>query len=322
MNFTFDLTEKDKIKDCMDKYGVVAIKNILSKQEIQDTIKDIENIMKQYFGNLFSFSDPETYNLPEKDFNNHGVVGKVPLFTKQLIKNRFNDNVIEAFETVYGDNIELLCQHDRVAWMRPTIGPNSEDWTKFRTPFNKPGVHLDMDPVGYYEKNFNKEVLKAVNELKYNDLRDFINENNFKHINLGNRYHGVLNLLDNEELDGGFHCYLGGHNLLSLWFEKAKPYLDKPNPNGRYVFNNLDIDNMFSNTTRITAEPGTLIIFDSRLPHGTKPNYTSNSRLIQFISYQPKSLFEKKTLERRKKSLNKIFDEIGYKLNEKQSNYI
>ena len=312
----YDLSDEEQIRECFDKYGIVAIRDVLSKNEIEDSIKDIENIIRATNKPDFSFDNPDTYEDVRNSVNAHGVIGKTPLFTKQLLHNRLHPNVVKAYKILYGEEVgPLLCQHDRVAWMRPTIGPNYEDWAKFRTPFIKPGIHLDVDPVGYYEPNYETEVLKFLNSLDYSDLRDFLHENNSKHISMGLQLQGVLNLIDNDDEDGGFHCVLGGHKHLEEWFNNAKKFLDSPKPNGRYNFTENKTDRVFGSdypTTRIPCPAGTLIIFDATLPHGTKPNMSQNNRMIQFSRYMPKSAFNPNTLKKRANAINKICKDVSF----------
>jgi len=121
----FDLTQVDEIQRCYDTFGVVGITGILTRLKIDATLKEVENIVRGDCGEKFSFDDPYTYALTESYMNNFGVIGKEPLFTHQLIKNRLNVNVQRAYSIVYNmDPSELLAQYDRVSWMRQSIGPN------------------------------------------------------------------------------------------------------------------------------------------------------------------------------------------------------
>lgn len=311
MNFTLD--QPELIKKCYDKHGVVIIDNVLSQDEIKETIIEIENIISEHHmanKSKFTFDDITAYPNITK-FNNHGVIGKDPLFTKQLLKNRLNSNVQRAYEIVYDIPKEkLLAQHDRVAWMRPTIGPNSEDWKMYRTP--KQSLHIDIDPKGYFDSKFRGNVDKFLKGLTYTNLQDFIRENNAKNITMGLQLQGVLNLFDNDDLDGGFHCALGGHTMLKEWFDQAFSFLPEANPNGRYIFTQNNVDSMFANTVRMPCKAGSLIIFDACIPHGTRPNYSSSNRLIQFLRYMPKSVLAKETLLKRKNALVKIFKENDF----------
>ena len=304
--------------DHYNKYGVIAVTGILNEQQIIDTHRDIENLLKKECNENFSFDDPDTYNTVDQYVNRYGCLDNRPLFTTQLMKNRLNTNLRKIYSILYElPENELTPSHDRVAWMRPTIGPNYEDWKHFDTPFEYPGLHLDIDPSGYFNIPFSKQVSKSINMLTYNDTRDFISENNAKHITMGRSIQGIINLFDNEEEDGGFHCFPEGHIMVEKWYNDSKEYLPSPSTNGRYIFKQkTKNDAIFFNTTRIPCPAGTAILFDATLPHGTKPNRSQNNRMIQFARYTPKKIFDTKTFLNRQKTLLKICNNISYPLTE------
>lgn len=314
--FLYNLTDKNGIKNCLEENGVVGILNVLNKEEIQKTINCIELlIQKECKSDNFKFNNYDSYSLTDNLMNNYGVIGKQALFEDQLIKNRYNPNIQEAYSIAYNlDKNEIFPHHDRVGWMRPTIGPNSEDWSKYKVPFNKPGLHLDISPNGYFDPKYSQNVYQFLNNLEYKNIEDLIRENNAKNIIMGKHYTGVLNLLDNEEEDGGFHCILGGHKIVEEWYKNSKNLLPKAEPNGRYIINfdnSADLKYFNEPTTRIICPAGTLLIFDITLPHGTKPNYSNNSRLIQFLKYSPINMFNKKTFLKRENFLIKIYSKLN-----------
>lgn len=137
----YDINDEIGIKKCLDENGVVGILNVLDPIEIKKTLDDVELLIKKEINNdSFNLNDPYTYNLADSYLNNFGVIGKIPLFTEQLLKNRFNKKVRKAYSIAYGIKPDdLIPQHDRIAWMRPTIGPNFENWSKYKTPWSKPG---------------------------------------------------------------------------------------------------------------------------------------------------------------------------------------
>jgi len=204
--------------------------------------------------------------------------------------------------------------------MRPSIGPNHEDWSKYRTPFHKPGLHLDVDPRAYNDPKYEKLVRDYLNGIKFESPRDLIHENNARNVSMGVQLQGVMNLFDNNEEDGGFHFSPGGHKKLREWYERREGTLDQAKANGRYYFTRMDHE--FQKTCRIPCQAGTLIIFDAALPHGTKPNYSYKQRMIQFMRYMPKSNLCKRSLKNRKKYIMKLIDESGYKLSSDEKNVI
>ena len=312
--FLRSLNDPKGIKECYEKYGAVGITGVLNQEEIQETRDEIQELIRKVIkNNDFDLNDPNTFHLADLHFNAFGVIGNGPLMTPILIRNRLHKNIRKAYSIVYNMNeSDLLAQFDRMSWMRPTIGPNHEDWQKYRTPYHKPGLHLDVDPRAYHEPKLEKFVRDYLGTIKFSQPRDLIHENNAKNINMGIQLQGVLNIFDNNEEDGGFHFAPGGHKMLRQWYERRKPKLDPPKENGRYYFTASDYE--FQKTRRIPCPAGTLIIFDAALPHGTKPNYSYKQRMIQFLRYMPRATLNKKSLKKRKNYLLKLIRESGYKL--------
>lgn len=307
----YNINDIYDIKQCLDENGVVGIKDVLNQQEINDSVQEIELLVQhECKSNKFKFNDPNTYYLSDQIMNSYGVLGKQPLFTKQLTANRYNPNILKSYSIAYDmEPNKIFPHHDRVGWLRPTIGPNYEDWSKYKIPFSKPGLHLDVDPIGYFEESNAGLVDKFINNLEYKSVDDFIKENNAKNITMGTHYQGILNLFDNDDQDGGFHCVLGGHKIIKNWYEDVKKLLPKTELVGRYIFKStsaIDMKYFDCETTRIPCPAGTLIIFDAVLPHGTKPNHSQNSRLIQFLKYTPINIFNDKTFKKRSKALDKL----------------
>ncbi len=178
--------------------------NVLSTIEVQNTILDIQNYVRKCTNvNNFSFYDNTTYDKIDGFLNNYGVLDKEPIFIHSLLHNRFHKNVQKAYSIIYNCSPkELTACHDRVSWMRPTIGPNDEDGGIYDTPFEYPGLHLDLSPKGYFMDGYDKVVSEFISKLTYQTSGDFVKENNAKHVSFGRRVQGVLNLFDNDEDDG------------------------------------------------------------------------------------------------------------------------
>lgn len=311
--FDINNSSPQEILSFYDDNGVVIITGILNRNEIDETIKDIENIIKLNSSDEFSFNDKKTYHLADSYLNNYGVLGKEPLFTKTLLHNRLHKNVQKAYSIVYNCEIEeLTACHDRVAWMRPTLDECGNYDSTYDTPYEYPGLHLDVDPNGYFTKGYETTVRDFLNSITYKSKGDYVRENNAKHVTMGKRLQGVINLFDNDYYDGGFHCFLGGHNMLKDWYEQVKDILPEPEPNGKYIFKaSSRHDSVFFDTERAPCPAGSIIIFDATLPHGTQPNRSSKNRMIQFLRYEKKATFGE-NYERRKNNLLKICSEIKY----------
>ncbi|VBB17949.1 WD repeat protein [Yasminevirus sp. GU-2018] len=297
--FLHSITDPEGILQCFEKYGAVGITDVLTKKECESTLREVESILiKSGVSREFKIDNPHTYHHTNNHINRYGVVGKVPLTTSVLNYNRNHPNVKKAYSIVYGlKEDDILPEYDRVGWMRPVIGPGGEDWSMYSTHYSAPGLHLDVDPQYYFEESKSGEVLKYLNDIPYNDVSDFVTENNVKNIKMGRQLQGVLNLVDNSDENGGFQFIPGGHILAKEWYHKNKTRFANGSPNGRYIFTKHDYQ--FLNPVRLPCPAGTLIIFDVALPHGTQPNTTDKNRVVQFLRYIPKNVFTKETLARR-----------------------
>ena len=65
--------------------------------------------------------------------------------------------------------------------------------------------------------------------LQYDDPQDFIKENNLVVQSMGIHIQAVINVLDNQDLDGGTILVPGSHKSIALWIEE-NARLRKPVP--------------------------------------------------------------------------------------------
>jgi len=276
-NYLRPLSDPAGIRACFDEYGVVGVTGVLNSQE---TAAVLAEGLDPYLPEGCCIADPDTYHLADHSLNRYGVVGKSVLFNQRILRTRLHPNVVAAYRAVYGRDDVVAC-HDRAAWMRPAALCDSWD-----TPFKWPGVHLDVSLRGFFEKGYRKKVDDFLEGLSYDDFTGFVAENNAKHESMGRSVQGVLNLIDNREEDGGFHCVPGLFGAdLREWAVSHKGLPD-PEPNGRYNFQSFGPDaDIACWTERVPCPAGTLILFDGTLPHGTKPNVSERSRAILFLRY-------------------------------------
>lgn len=314
------LTNPTLIKQIFNQYGVVAITDVLSIDECQETIDDVEKIIKKETGdNTFSFNDPNTYDSADRCMNRYGTIGKYPLFSQTLLRNRTHPNVAKAFEIVY-NNDNLVTQHDRIGWMRPTIATDGTLMEKYATPFDGVGLHLDVNPKGYFDPKYKSEVDKFLSNIPYKEPSDMLAEYGAKNITMGLQLQSVLNLIDNDEEDGGFQCVLGGHHKIHQWYDKAKEYMKEQLPNGNYIFNIARAPDreLIEDSVRVPCPAGTLIIFDLTLPHGTKPNHSQKNRMVQFIRYMPRTTLPKACYKKRNTLVNKMCQKVNFEPDDRQ----
>ena len=99
---------------------------------------------------------------------------------------------------------------------------------------------------------------------------------------------GVLSLVDATPEQGGFQCVPGFHRRIDAWIATQPADRDpfRPDTTGMQV-------------ERIPMRAGDLLIWDSRLPHGTAPNLSDRPRVAQYISMFPADEGNAAHLERR-----------------------
>jgi hypothetical protein len=87
---------------------------------------------------------------------------------------------------------------------------------------------------------------------------------------------GVLSLTDVVPGQGGFQCVPGFHRRIDEWIATQPADRDPFRPD----LTGLEVQ-------QIGTRAGDLLIWDSRLPHGTSPNRSDRPRLAQYISMFP-----------------------------------
>jgi len=266
---SFDISQEEEYLSFFRQYGFVVIRDALSASEITSTIDEIWND-KQLLGKSGQVdrNDPSTWN------NNtwptgYGIAERGFLSFDNDYKlqvswnNRQNPKVYKPFSKIF--NTEALWVNlDRYGVMRPTKQIQLLDGTLVDKPewiTKSNWLHWDQNPW---------------------------NEPNFV------RVQGLVTLTDSTSTTGGFHCVPGFHLKFLEWAKSNEP------KKGGIVNVPLN-DPIRQEITQITMKAGSLMIWDSRLPHGNYPNESSQFRMVQYITFFPCPQGEKKEEERRRR---------------------
>ena len=90
---------------------------------------------------------------------------------------------------------------------------------------------------------------------------------------------GVLALENQTDLNmGGFQCIPWLYKNYNIWKKSQPKNRDRFKP---------DISELKDKIVKVPLEAGDLLIFNSTLPHGIRPNYSNKVRIAQYISMMP-----------------------------------
>lgn len=279
----------------LNEYGFLVVSDVLSNMECDATLSEMFSCVENDEQNEgFRRDDYSTWhNWSSISF---GMLSRKPMFTQQLLYNRQNANVYKVFSTLIGSD-DLRVNHDRCAIYRPSKIVGSEYKTR-------ESLHLDIDPWRFYLDDMS--VWKKVDSFRYDDdSGEFITENNHVTISArGKQYQGIINLVDNVEEDGGFIIVPGFHNYFDKWLKNVEKSCDD---SCRYIFKNNEFQSV-----RVTCRAGSMVIWDQRCAHGSKPNNSERMRCVQFIKmFDAKGMHEGRMVARRKRIM-KEFEKGGF----------
>jgi len=179
---------------------------------------------------------------------------------------------------------------------------------KWKVPFN---IHLDINPC-HYQNNSTAGVAKKWSTVSYRKENHFITENNIGHKS-ALACQGVLNICENFEEDGGFMLVPGFIHYFDEWYQANRAFLDLVQTSPSVTFSPTD-HWLNKHAIRITMRPGSIVIWDSRTPHGAGPNNSSRVRCAQFIKMFEVNDVNRKFIENsgRRECIQQHLSEIGF----------
>jgi len=164
--------------------------------------------------------------------------------------NRQNPNIYKAFCAIFKQK-DLWVKLDRYGFMRPTrqliSGDKTVDKIDWETSHN--WVHWDQNP--WLEPEFC-------------------------------RIQAIIAITDQTNISGGFHCIPGFTHHWKTWANKNKEYRSFD-----CLVNFSDSDIKEKYTTRIFMRKGSILMWDSRTPHGNYPNESNGFRIVQYTGMFP-----------------------------------
>ncbi|XP_065177873.1 putative phytanoyl-CoA dioxygenase isoform X1 [Sycon ciliatum] len=319
---SFNLDEAEAYRTFFKQHGFVVIRDAISQEACNQSIDEmweyIEDrgyelhrwlppmmvdhvnrlVTPDQLGKVLNKSrirrdDPSSWSNDWPPLDGAGIVGALPVFTRQALLNRQNPNVYEAFANIM-ERKDLMVSHDRLGLFRPLRNAKNrlvKPRKKWKTAYS---LHWDLNPWRHTLDDDlvmvqgTREAQRSVADLKYIDPNDFFLENNEIGMESEPQVNtqGMLNLADNLEEDGGFHLVVGFHKELASWSRSTRDLI------AQYFMDKNFIpvhghDPMYKQPQRVPMRAGSLLIWDQRVAHGSRPNNSTRARYVQFVKMFP-----------------------------------
>ena len=289
---SFPVDRREEILEFFERHGVVVVSNVLTDEQCSRSVDEVWLFLKEMFNPEIDRNDPSTWQKGWPSFSKLGILGNERWLYPQACDNRQNPNIYQVFRTLFGEN-ELIVNVTRAGLMRPTKDvffpslnktEDRPDWVTVSE-----WLHLDMNPLtgrsttygfGNVGENHNEssaEPLTAERKATNNGLRK-------------RKLQAIVALDDCREEDGGFHAVPGFQHYIRTWTRLNKDLCLETNrgPDPSTVQIPAD-DPIRQHIQRMPIRKGSLLVWDSRLPHGNFPNQSNHMRIVQYLHMAPVS---------------------------------
>jgi hypothetical protein len=286
----FNVEQQEEILAFFEKHGVVVVLNVLTDEQCQRSVDEVWLFMKEICNQNIERDKPETWSSGWPSFSQFGILSNERWLYPQACDNRQNPNIYQVFRTLLGDN-ELITNITRAGLMRPTKNVffpsinKTEDRDEWKTVSE--WLHLDMNPLTGRATTYGFE---AVAEGHFDKTQNPLEAQN-KPTNNGMRIRklqGILALVDCREDDGGFHAVPGFQHFIQTWTKQNQELCLETDGGGDPTTVQIpENDPIRQHIQRMPIRKGSLLIWDSRLPHGNFPNNSNSMRIVQYLHMAP-----------------------------------
>ncbi|CAF1285785.1 unnamed protein product [Rotaria sordida] len=284
------IDQPEEILKFFEKHGAVVVANVLTDEQCERSVDDVWHFLQEMFNPDIRRDQPETWSYKWPSFSKMGILGNDRWLYPQACDNRQNPNIYKVFQTLFGEH-ELIVNITRAGLMRPTKNiyfssrNQIEDRENWKTISD--WLHLDMNPLtgrattygfehvaeGHFEHS--KDPLCTQNQSTNNGMRK-------------RKLQAILALDDCREEDGGFHAVPGFQNYIATWTKQNQQLCLDTNQGGDPTTVQIQIDDPIrQHIQRMPIRKGSLLVWDSRLPHGNYPNNSNHMRIVQYLHMAP-----------------------------------
>ena len=289
---SFHVDQKENILTFFEKHGVVAVANVLTDEQCERSVDEVWLFLREICCPTIERHKPETWGQGWPSLANLGLLGGERWLYPQACDNRQNPSVYQVFRTLLGDE-ELIVNITPAGLMRPTkdvFFPSlnrTEDRKEWKTKAN--WLHLDMNPLTGRASTYGFEHVAegpfegsvggwaAQRKSTNNGIRR-------------KKLQGILALDDCREQDGGFHAVPGFQHFIRTWTKENQALcLEANRGSDPTAVQTHEDDSIRDHIQRMPIRKGSLLVWDSRLPHGNFPNDSNRMRIVQYLDMAPDS---------------------------------
>lgn len=286
---SFDVNDTHGIQTFFNYHGLVAIHNVLNEQECDKTVDEIWDFLKQ-FNPQIDRNLPSSWDKGWPSFKQFGILGNERFVSPQACENRQNINVYNSFKTIFQTPF-LWTNITRAGLMRPTkdilwdVASNTYcDKPEWKTISE--WLHLDMNPLTGRCTTYGFQSRKESHfEPSARDTYHLGSNNALRTL----KVQGIIALSDCPEQVGGFHCVPGFHHVIEEWALQNVDICEQSNLSGDPTTVQIPKDqiSIHRSIQRIPIRKGTLLVWNSCLPHGNFPNDSDQPRIVQYLHMAP-----------------------------------
>jgi len=260
-SINFSLEQPDEYLAFFKEHGFVVIRDVFSPNEITSSIEEIwssPNLLSSVPS--INRNDPETWendSWPAGGTQSRGFFNSLHEYDDQWMwKNRQKEEIVNVFRNIFGKD-QLWVVMDRHGIMRPTKNIKMPDGSLINKPHWKTAsswLHWDQNP--WREPNFV-------------------------------RVQGLFALTDHTITSGGFCCVPEFQKKFSEWGVEH-PIETVPGAGwGQTLVYLPENDPAQKEKCAVLMKAGSLLVWDSRLPHQNYPNDDDQWRMVQYCTYMP-----------------------------------
>ena len=256
----------DQLLEDFDRDGVIVVEDVFSPEEIANIRDNFHQQLKimgidhekvlsgeaNMIGNARIKSDISRIFYNKWKIDAH-LDKKVYEITKKLLMKTYGDDNNDNFKHIYGKFNDILCYIDRVCYRLP-------DHIREEGGL---GLHMDYNPKDPY-------LLSSGGQKKWRPIQSFIA--------LTDHYSGD---------SGGLKVVKGFHKKVDEYFKGLKVN-DGEMERGEFYRMNNGHDKLQKECQPLIIPAGSLVLWDSRLPHATTKKFNSyDSREVIYNGFLP-----------------------------------